>query len=251
MERDRDRGDVAEERRGGDADLDDARHTDVAGPATAPVHTRGASDVVVHEGRPDIGVREARARFGGIDVPASLVGMLTALSLVVLLTGLATAAIGAVGFQTGLDETGVDEETLEDISIGGLIGGLVILFLSFLVGGWTAARVARYDGIPNGLMTAVWAILLAALVSGLAAWLGDEYDVFRNADLPQFFSQEALTTGAIISAVVAGASMLLGGALGGAWGERYHRRADATIAAVREGGLTAREGGLTHEEVRR
>ena len=248
MERDRDRGDVVEERR--DDDLDDARHTDVAGPATAPVHTRGGSGVVVHEGRPDIGVREARARFGGIDIPASLVGMLTALSLVVLLAGLVTAAVGAVGYQTGLDETGVDRETLEELSIGGLIGGLVILFLSFLVGGWTAARVARYDGIPNGVMTAVWAILLAALLSGLAAWLGEEYDVFRNVELPQFFSQDALTTGAIISAVVAAASMLLGGALGGAWGERYHRRADATIAAVREGGLGVRSGGLTREEVR-
>jgi hypothetical protein len=31
--------------------------------------------------------------------------------------------------------------------------------------------------------------------------------------------------------------MLVGGLLGGLWGERFHRRADATIAATREGGI--------------
>ena len=244
MERDRDLdgGDVIEERRVRTDDLDDARHTDVEGPATAPVHTRGvAGGLVVREGRPDVGVREARARFGGIDVPASLVGMLTALSLVVLLAGLITAAVGAVGYQTGLEDTAVNGEALEDLTIAGLIGGLAILFVSFVVGGWAAARVARYDGIPNGVMAAVWAILLAGILSGLAAWLGDEYDVFRNAGLPQPFSREAVTAGAIITGVVAALTMLLAGALGGAWGERYHRRADETIAAVREGGLGGRE----------
>ena len=190
--------------------------------------------VSVREGRRDVGVRQARERFGGIDIPATLVGMLTALALLVLLSGLVGAAIGAIGYQTGL------EDTADDLSIASLIGGLIALFIAFVIGGWAAARIARYDGARNGLMTAVWTIVLAAILSGLAAWLGDKYDVFRNVDLPQWFSTDALTVGGIISAIVAIATMLAGGLLGGIWGERYHRRADATIASTRSGGLATR-----------
>jgi hypothetical protein len=193
-----------------------------------------SNGISVREARRDAGVREARARFGGIDVPASLVGMLTALALVVILAGLVGAAIGAVGYQTDL------KESVEDISLASLIGGLVVLFLAFLVGGWAAGRMARYDGARNGLMSGVWAVLLAAILSALAAWLGDKYDVFRNVDLPQWFSTDALTTGGVISAIVAIAVMLLAGFLGGMWGERYHRRADAAIVATRSGGILGR-----------
>ena len=190
-----------------------------------------ARDVSVRDVRRDVGVRRARERFGGIDVPASLVGMLTALAMLVLLAGLVGAAVGAVGYQRGL------EGEVEELSIASLIGGVIVLFVSFLIGGWAAGRIARYDGARNGLMTGIWTLVLAAVLSGLAAWLGDKYDVLRNVDLPQWFSTDALTTGGIVSAIVAILAMLLGGLLGGAWGERYHRRADATIAATRAGGI--------------
>jgi uncharacterized membrane protein len=191
-------------------------------------------DVSIGEARRDPAVRAARERFGGVDLPATLVGMLTALAVLVLLGGLIGAAIGLIGYQTGLEDTA-------DLSIAGLIGGLVTLFIAFLIGGWAAGRMARYDGARNGLMTAVWAVVLAAILSTLGAILGDEYDIFRNVDLPQFFSRDALTIGAIVSALVAIAVMLIAGLLGGKWGERYHRRADATILATREGGFAPTE----------
>jgi hypothetical protein len=194
----------------------------------------GGDGVRVREARRDVGVAEARRRFGGIDVPASLVGMLTALAFLILFAGLVGAAIGAIGYQTGL--SGEDEE----LSLASLVGGLIALFLAYLLGGWTAGRIARYDGPLNGAMTGVWTLVLAAILAGLGAWVGSEYDVLRNVDLPQWFSRDALTAGAIVSGVVAVAAMLIGGALGGAWGERFHRRADATIAATRPGGIEAR-----------
>jgi hypothetical protein len=191
----------------------------------------GAEGVRVDDARRDVGVSEARRRFGGIDLPASLVGMLTALAFLVLFGGLVGAAIGAIGYQTGL--SGNEEE----LSIASLVGGLVGLFLAYLLGGWTAGRIARYDGPLNGAMTGVWTLVLAAILGGLGAWLGSEYDVLRNVELPQWFSRDALTAGAIVSGVLAIAAMLVGGAFGGAWGERFHRRADATIAATRPGGI--------------
>ena len=193
-------------------------------------------------GRRDAGVRAARERFGGLDIPATLVGMLTALALLVLLGGLIGAAIGAIGYQRGL------ENAVEELSIASLVGGIVTLFVSFVIGGWAAARIARYDGARNGLMTGIWTILLAAVLSALAAWLGAEYDVLRNVELPQWFSTDALTTAGIVSAVVAIAAMLLGGLVGGLWGERYHRRADATIAASGPGRFEARERVVERDE---
>ncbi len=176
---------------------------------------------------PYAGIHAARERFGGIDIPASIVGMLTALSTVLILAGLVGAAIGVVGYQTGL------EETAEDLSIGSLIGGVAILFVAYLIGGWAAGRIARYDGARNGFATGVWTLIFAAILAALGAWAGSEYDVFENVQLPQWFDADALTTTAIISGIAAVAAMFAGGILGGLWGERYHRRADATIANAR------------------
>jgi hypothetical protein len=172
------------------------------------------------------GVHAARERFGGIDIPASIVGMLTALSTTLILAGLAGAAVGAVGYQTGL------EESAEDLSTWSMIGGVAILFVAYVIGGWAAGRMARYDGARNGFATGVWTLVFAGILAALGAWVDSEYDVFRNVELPQWFSTDAFTTAAIISGVAAIVAMFVGGVLGGVWGERYHRRADRTIVAA-------------------
>jgi hypothetical protein len=186
----------------------------------------------------DVGLREARDRFGGLDIPGTLAGMLTALALLVLLAGLIGAAIGAIGYQTGL------RDNVDDLSIGALAGGIAAVFVAFLIGGWAAGRIARYDGLRNGIMTAVWAIVLAAILAGLGTWLGSEYNVFEQVDLPNWFSRDALTAGAIASGVLSIVAMFAGGALGGLWGERFHRHADATIAATRPGGILDDRGAV-------
>jgi hypothetical protein len=185
-------------------------------PRTAP-----RREVVAERPHP---IAANRADFGGVDLPASLVGMLTALATLVLLGGIIGAAIGAIGYQTGLSG-----ENVEDIGLASLIGGIAVIFVAYLIGGWTAGRIARYDGARNGLMTGVWTIILAAILSALAYFFGNEYDVLRNVDLPQWFDRDALTTAAIVSGVVTVATMLLAGLLGGLWGSRYHRVADESL----------------------
>jgi MFS family permease len=108
----------------------------------------------------------------------------------------------------------------------------VVLLVSFLIGGWTAGRMARYDGVKNGVMVVIWTIILLAILSALTAWAGSEYNVLERANLPRF-DQDILTTGAIVSALVALAAMLVGSILGGIWGAAYHRRADREILAPR------------------
>jgi MFS family permease len=175
---------------------------------------------------PYAGIAAARERFGGIDIPATLVGMLTALSTTLILAGLVGAAVGAVGYQTGL------ESDAQDISTASLIGGVAVLFVAYVIGGWAAGRIARYDGARNGFATGIWTLILAAIVSGLAAWLGSEYDVLGNVDLPQWFSSDAFTMTAIASGIAGVIAMFVGGTIGGYMGERYHRRADRTILSV-------------------
>jgi hypothetical protein len=178
---------------------------------------------------PYAGIHAARERFGGVDIPASLVGMLTALSTVLILAGLVGAAFGVVGYQTGL------EENAQDLSIGSLIGGVAILFVAYLIGGWAAGRIARYDGARNGFATGIWTLVFGAILAALGAWAGSEYDVFQNVELPQWFDRDALTIAAIASGVGAILAMFIGGIIGGLWGERYHRRADTTIAHTGNG----------------
>ncbi len=190
---------------------------------TAPVRARSVreqqtSDDAFWERSNDnrAGVAEAHRRFGGLDVPATLAGMVAALGTLVVLSGIAAGA-GTIGYQSGLDDT-------DDLSLGGFIAGMVVLFLAFLVGGWVAGRMARYDGGRNGLVSALWFVLLVAGLAALGAWAGDRYeDEFTDLDLPRWFEDNARTTTAVITGLVAVVVALLAGFLGG-------RRGGATTA---------------------
>jgi hypothetical protein len=184
------------------------------------------------EGRA-VRVIDVHHRFGGFDAGASIAGALTALGVTVLLGGL-LGGIGTIGYQLDL-ERGADE-----LSLAGLIGGLVTLVVAFLVGGWVAGRIARYDGGRNGLMTAVWFIFAAAALAVLGAWLGDKYDVFGSLQVPQWFTDNT-TLAATISGAVAAIVMLAAGFAGGLIGARYHARADAYLAAEERDRITGSE----------
>lgn len=176
-------------------------------------------------------VVDVRQRFGGIDIGASLAGALAALGVTVLLGAIA-GSIGTIGYQLDV-ERGADT-----LSIGGLAVGFVILAAAFLVGGWVAGRIGRYDGGPNGLLSAVWFIVVAAALGGAGAWLGDKYDVFADLPVPQWFNESATTTVAIVTGIVAAIVMLAAGFLGGVVGARYHARADEYLASEERDLLT-------------
>jgi hypothetical protein len=214
------------------SDTSDARRVEV-GDRRAEEDSRGLHEDAVAADR---GIDRAHDRFGGFDIPAQLTGMLVAVALTLLLGGIAGAIIGSIAYQTGL------KGNLSDISIGSLITGLVVLFIAFLIGGWAAGRIARYDGGRNGLMTAVWFLILTAILAALGIWFGTQYNVVGNVNLPNWFdawfSSDKVTTGAAISGIAAVIVSLLGGFLGGLWGQRFHKRADETIARTRSGGIT-------------
>lgn len=200
---------------------------------------RPADEQVVYRADPDEEVIGAqRSKF---DLPATIGGALAALGTLLLLSSL-LGALGTIGFQTGVDG--------QDLSIGGLIAGLVTLFLACLIGGWVAGRMARRRGGLHGLVSALWLVLLAAALAALAALAGDKYDVTERVGLPGWFSSDAAGAAAIGTGLLALALMLLGGYLGGLWGDRNQASSAVQLVETRHK-VSERPGGIRAQEGRR
>jgi uncharacterized membrane protein len=175
-----------------------------------------------------------RERFGGGDVVASFVGMLAGLGTLVFLSALIAAGANSIDYQLNVINL---EGQLDEASILGLVVAAIVVFVSFIVGGFAAGRIARYDGGLNGLGAGLWLILLVAFFAALGAWVGAEYNAFNNESLPNWVAQldvESLTTAAIVASVVLIVTTLLGGYLGGRMGVMYHEKVDAAVVRAAE-----------------
>lgn len=175
-------------------------------------------------------------RYGKPDFLASVVGMFAGLGTLVFLGALIAAGAGGIDFQLNI----LNEGALDEASIIGLIVAAVVVFVSFLVGGFAAGRMARYKGGLNGLGAGLWMILLVAIFAALGAWVGEEYNAFNRIDLPNWFAQvdvDDLTAMAAVASAVLVLVTLAGGYVGGRLGETYHTRVDAALidAARKEG----------------
>lgn len=175
-------------------------------------------------------IASVRERFGGVDTPAALLGMLTAFGVLVFLGALITAGAGNIPYQLNAYDL---QGNVQELAIAGVAVAVAVVFVAFLVGGWSAGRMARYDGGINGIGVALWALLLVAIFAALGAWAGTQYNAFQQAGLPDWFSQvrgDSVTLIAVIAAVLAVIAMFVGAYLGGRLGELYHRKADAALA---------------------
>ncbi|MGY1601568.1 hypothetical protein [Geodermatophilus sp. SYSU D00815] len=172
-------------------------------------------------------VAAQRARFGGIKWGAAFFGWLSANGLAVVLIALLSAAGVAIGLTSGLDTADEAAAQAGTLGLAGGIGILVVLFLAYLAGGYVAGRMARFDGVRQGL--AVWLIgLLVVLLLALAGVaLGAEYNVLQQLNLPRIPVDEGTaTTAGIVTLAAILVVTLLGAVLGGTLGDRYHRRID-------------------------
>ena len=190
-------------------------------------------DEVVHtEDRREVVSRE-REEHGGVKVGSAFFGWLTATGMAVLLTALAAAAGAAVGVATGQESTAEAADAVGPPETVGLIGGIVllaILFLAYYSGGYVAGRMARFDGLKQGVAVWLWAIVVAIIVGVLGYLAGDEYNVLGDIDsFPRIPVGEGdVTTGGIIALVLVVVVTLVGAMLGGLAGMRFHRRVDRT-----------------------
>ena len=178
-------------------------------------------------------LRTIRDRFGGADAVAGILGMFAALGVLVFLGALLAAGAGQIPYQ--LNQLDVDGN-LQDVEVVGSLVAIAVVFVAFLVGGWAAGRIARYDGAINGVGVALWFILLVAIFGLLGVWFGTEFNAFRGPGLPDWFAQigtDDVTLKAIAGAAAGIVAALLGGGVGGMMGEQYNRRVDAALIGNR------------------
>ena len=172
---------------------------------------------------------KVRDRLGKGDISASFLGMLTAIGVLILIGAVAVAAGTAFDYQLNLvDSRGVFDET----SSAGVLMGLIAVFVSFLIGGLAAGRMARYDGGLNGIGTALWMLLLLTVFAFLGAFMEEQFNILTNADLPNWIAQiqnENATLTAVVVGIASIALMFVAGYVGGRLGEMYHRRLDIAL----------------------
>lgn len=209
-----------------------------------PPHARGTAATNGHHGASQIDPRPEHRRvveaqkeqFGGIKVGSAFFGWLTATGTAVLLTALLAAAGTAVGLATNADPSRLTDDAAAAPGTIGVVGGiavLVVLLVAYFCGGYVAGRMARFNGLKQGLAVWLWAVVIAVLVAVLGAVAGSQFNILGQLNsFPRIpIDEGTLSTGAIITVVAAALVALLGALLGGLAGMRFHRRVDrATLA---------------------
>lgn len=180
--------------------------------------------------REDVVGRE-KQEFGGFKFGAAFFGWLTATGTAVLLTALVSAAGAAVGVSASGDATQAADAMAENAGTVGLVGAIalaVVLFISYIAGGYVAGRMARFSGAKQGVAVWLWAIVIAVVVAIVTALAGSRFNILANLDsFPRIpLGEGAVTTAGVITALVLVAISLVGAIVGGLAGMRYHRRVD-------------------------
>ena len=194
---------------------------------TPPAPATTTDETAVVPDRREVVSRELDA-FGGMKFGSCFFGWLTASGTAVLLAALVTGVGAALGLSRNVQEAGASPAQTESV---GFVGGILlvaIIFVSYLAGGYVAGRMARFNGLKQGLGVWLWAVIIAIL-AGAAGWLvGARFDLLTQVNsLPRLpVTEGTLTTGGIILAIGVVAVSLIGALLGGLAGMRYHRRVD-------------------------
>ena len=185
-----------------------------------------ADDTTTLDRREVVG-REKDA-FGGMKFGSCFFGWLTASGAVVLLVALVTGVGAALGLSRNVDVTNPTTAQTESIGFVGGIILLAIIFVSYCAGGYVAGRMARFNGLKQGLGVWLWAVIMAIL-GAIAGWLADaRFDVLAQLNsFPRIpVNEGTLTTAGIIAAIGVVAASLVGALLSGVAGMRYHRWVD-------------------------
>ncbi|GIG29706.1 hypothetical protein [Cellulomonas marina] len=176
--------------------------------------------------RASVVAREKEA-FGGVKVGSAFFGWLTATGTAVLLTALLAGAGTAVSVATDttLDDVASQPET---VGIAGSIALLVIVLVAYYCGGYVAGRMARFDGVKQGIAVWVWAVVVAVVVAVLGLVAGNQFDVLAQLNaFPRLpVGEGELTTSGVVAVLIVAAASLVGAILGGIAGMRFHRKVD-------------------------
>lgn len=164
-------------------------------------------------------------RFGGVKIGSGFFGWLTATGMTVLLTALMAGVAAAMGGQLGRLQV---QEVSGGLNILGTIILAVILFASYYCGGYVAGRMARFNGIRQGLAVWLWAMVIALVLGLLSLLAANQADVLNDFGgfLGIRLEEVSLMGPGLVVLLVSVIVPLLGSLLGGLAGMRFHRKVD-------------------------
>ena len=172
-------------------------------------------------------VARQKEEFGGMKFGAAFFGWLAATGMAVLLTAIVAAAGTALGYTTNVNTTNPTAGEVQSVGIAGGIALLAIIFVAYFCGGYVAGRMARFNGLRQGIAVWLWAVVAAIVAAVVVAGAGSRYNVLASLNLPRIpINEGTLTTAGLITAVGIAAASLGGAMLGGLAGMRFHRRVD-------------------------
>src|ERR671912_321728 len=172
-------------------------------------------------------VARQKEEFGGMKFGAAFFGWLAATGMAVLLTAIVAAAGTALGYTTNVNTTNPTAGEVQSVGIAGGIALLAIIFVAYFCGGYVAGRMARFNGLRQGIAVWLWAVVAAIVAALVVAGAGARYNVLANLNLPRIpINEGTLTTAGLITAVGIAAASLGGAMLGELAGMRFHRRVD-------------------------
>ena len=174
-------------------------------------------------------VGRQKEEFGGMKFGSAFFGWLTATGTAVILTALLAAIAAAVGYNMNQPVPSAPGATpAQTVGIAGAVVTLLVVLVAFYCGGYVAGRMARFNGLKQGLGVWLWAIIIAIVLGVLGLLAGSRLNLAPTLNsLPRIpVSSSDLTTGGILTAVAIAVVALIGALLGGLGGMRFHRRVD-------------------------
>jgi len=172
-------------------------------------------------------VARQRQQFGGLKIGCSFFGWLTATGTAVLLTALVAGFGTALGLGNGVTAQDAAANA-QLVGLGGAIALLVIIAIAYFAGGYVAGRMARFNGVKQGLGVWLWALVFAIIVAIISVIAGAQFDVLAQLNgFPRIpLNEGTLTTAGIVTAVGVAVVSLIAAILGGLAGMRFHRKVD-------------------------
>ena len=197
------------------------------------VATQDDRSVGRHEADPmtrgEVVARE-REQHGGLKLGSAFFGWLTATGMAVLLSALVAVtgllAGDATGNETATEVSDALDIQVESLGVLGIVVALAIIFVAYYSGGYVAGRMARFDGMKQGIAVWGWAIVVAVVVGVIGAVADNDYE--GTLGMPKISMQETTTTTVIVAGVLILLVSLVAAMLGGLAGMRFHRRVDRT-----------------------
>lgn len=173
-----------------------------------------------------------RARRHEISAGVSFGSVMTGLVVAVGSMMLIGIAAGITAYYLGIGADDVQGASLgTSIALGA--AALMIQFLSYMWGGYTAGRMGRSAGALNGFLVPAVGLLLGGLTALTTVLTGtiDRSQIPFPSELP--FGGSDIARFGTMMGLASMAVMFLGGVLGGTMGERWHRVLESGIQRER------------------